>query len=167
MIDPIAGLQCLIIRRLIGEQRMAQGAVQVLGLAEQLVVVKRALDLREIPDGQVQPLLQQQSLHVAGHGAHQLDAHRFVTLAKAPDRFGHPLQHRLVERFGQAQAHLADQAPGHAVGLVTKRLDGLEQAARRTKQLFAFGRDPKATLATAAQAIAETGLQPGHLLADA
>ena len=45
VIDPVAGLECLIVRRIIGKQRMAGGAIQVLGFGEQFAVVKRALHL--------------------------------------------------------------------------------------------------------------------------
>ena len=93
VIDPVTSLYRRIAGRRIIEQRMPRRAVQMLGFTEQLAVVEGALYLREVADRQVQPLLQQQALHLAGHCADQLDAHRLITLAKAPDRFGDPLQH--------------------------------------------------------------------------
>ncbi|MOA06541.1 hypothetical protein D3C78_1261800 [compost metagenome] len=108
------------------------------------------MHLGEIADGQVQPLLQQQTLHFTRHGADQFDAHGLVPLTEAPDRLGHPLQHRLIQGFGQAQAHFADQAPGHAVGLMTEGFDGLEQSTGCAEQLFSLGRDPEPSLAATA-----------------
>ena len=73
----------------------------------------------------------------------------------------------MIDGFGNAQAHFTDQTPGDAVGLVAEGFNRFKQAAHREQQLLALGCDAETALATAAQPIAETGFQLGHLLADA
>ena len=145
---------------------MASGAVEHLALAKQGVIVQRTLVTGEVADGQVQLVLQQAAFQFGGHGGKQFDLHRLVASAKALDGLGDLFQHLRGEPFGQADAQLAEQLVGHALGFALEGVDGAEQPACGVQHLLTLGCQAKARLAAFTQAKTQAGFQLGHLRAD-
>lgn len=163
----LVGLQQPLKRNFrLAEQLMAFAAVQALPLLEQRLVVKGRLVAREVADGIVQPLLQQQPFQLRWWRTDQFQLYRFFTRAKCRNGCRQLQAHRLVLILRHADAHGPQQPPGNPIGLLAKLLDVQQQPACRLQQQRTFLRQVKAAFAPAAQAITQAGFQLCHALAD-
>ncbi len=148
------------------EQHMPLAAIQPLPLLEQRLVIEGCLVAGKVADGVIQPLFQQQPLQLCRWRTDQLQLHRLLAPAKRRNGRCQLQAYRLVLVLRHAYAHGPQQPPGNAIGLLAKLFDVQQQPTGGVQQQRAFFRQVKATLAAAAQAVAQPRFQLRHALAD-